>query len=127
MNAHKPHITPLVIYLGVALILLFLTVVTVWVAGFHLGPFNLFVAIAIATVKAGFVGMIFMHLLYDNKFYLMIFLSSILFLAIFISLTMLDTMRRGDIHPEYAKPINAQSYIYDSKQESVTDTTGTQN
>jgi cytochrome c oxidase subunit 4 len=112
MSAQKPHITPLIIYLGVGATLLFLTVLTVWAAGVELGAFNLFVAMTIATVKAALVGLIFMHLAYDNKFYTMIFLSSILFLAIFISLTMLDTMRRGDIDQAQAMPIKAQVIKY---------------
>ena len=113
MSSHKPHITPISVYLAVGTTLLFLTIVTVWVAGYHLGPFNLIVAMAIATSKGALVCMFFMHLLYDNKFYLMIFLSSLLFLAIFISLTMLDTMRRGDIEMQQAKPIKQQAAMYD--------------
>lgn len=112
MDAHKPHITPLIIYLGVGATLLVLTLITVWAAGIELGAFNLIIAITIATIKAALVGLIFMHLLYDNKFYLMIFLSSIMFLAVFISLIMLDTLRRGDIDRAQAKPIKAQTVIY---------------
>lgn len=122
MNAQKPHVTPLIIYLGVGATLLFLTAATVWVAGYHLGAFNLFIAISIATVKAALVGLIFMHLAFDNKFYAMIFLSSILFLAIFISLTMLDTMRRGDIDQAQAMPIKAQVVKYST---STADSTST--
>jgi len=114
MDAYKPHVTPLIIYLGVGATLLALTGVTVWAAGYHLGAFNLFIAITIATVKAALVGLIFMHLLYDNKFYMMIFLSAIMFLAVFISLTMLDTMRRGDIDLQQARPIKAQAIIYEN-------------
>lgn len=121
-QVHHPHITPLAIYLGVGAALLILTVITVWVAQFHFGPLNLFVAMAIATVKAALVGLIFMHLLYDNKFYLMIFLSSILFLAVFIAITMLDTMRRADIYQEVAKPIREQAIFYDSQGQSSSDT-----
>jgi cytochrome c oxidase subunit 4 len=122
MSTHKPHVTPLIIYLGVGATLLVLTGVTVWAAGYHLGAFNLFVAIAIATVKAALVGLIFMHLAYDNKFYTMIFLSAIMFLAIFISLTMLDTMRRGDIDQVLAKPIKSQAVIYQNPSADSTKT-----
>lgn len=114
MRTHKPHVIPLSVYLGVGATLLFLTAVTVWVAGYHLGVFNLLVAMLIATLKAALVGLIFMHLFFDNKFYMMIFLSSIMFLGIFISLTMLDTMRRGDIDPTIATPIQQQAVIYEN-------------
>ena len=104
-SAHVHHVIPLKIYLGIGATLLVLTIVTVAVALVDLGPFNLIVAMAIATVKASLVAMIFMHLYYDNKFYLMIFLSSLLFVGIFISITMIDTLRRGDIYPELGGPI----------------------
>jgi cytochrome c oxidase subunit 4 len=120
MDAQKHHITPLIIYLGVGATLLFLTVVTVWSAGLESGVFKLFIALTIATIKAALVGLIFMHLLYDNKFYMMIFLSSIMFLAIFISLTMLDTLRRGDIDSELAEPIRAQAVIYTQNVSTAT-------
>ncbi len=116
ISPHKPHITPLIIYLGIGAALLLLTIVTVEVAGFDLGPLNLIVAMAIATFKAALVAMVFMHLWYDNKFYLMIFLSSLLFLAVFISITMLDTLRRGDIYHEFGKPIKEQAVIYDAPE-----------
>ena len=114
MSAHKPHVIPLSVYLGVGTALLFLTAITVWVAGYHLGVFNLLVAMLIASVKAALVGLIFMHLFFDNKFYMMIFLSAVMFLGVFISLTMLDTMRRDDIDPTTARPIKPQAVIYEN-------------
>ena len=110
-GAHAPHIIPLQVYLGIGSALLFLTIVTVLVAQVHLGPFNLIVAMAIATIKASLVAMVFMHLFYDNKFYLMIFLSSLLFLSVFISITLLDTLRRDDIKNNFPKPAQQQVIV----------------
>jgi cytochrome c oxidase subunit 4 len=106
------HILPLRIYLGVGAALLVLTAITVTISFIHLGPFNLVVALSIATIKAILVALFFMHLLYDNKLYLLIFTFALLILGIFIILTLFDTMQRGDIYLEVAKPIQEQSVIY---------------
>ena len=58
--------------------------------------------------------MYFMHLKYDNKLYLIFFISSLFFLAAFIIITMFDTLRRGDIYEIKAEPIDKNSSIYDS-------------
>ena len=96
----KIHVMPLRIYIGVGLSLLCLTGVTVTAYYIDLGhpTRNLIVAILIATIKASLVALFFMHLWYDNKIYMLIFLGAILFLGIFIVFTMFDTMRRDDIY-----------------------------
>ena len=111
---HSEHILPLRVYLTVGAILLFMTGVTVAVSFVPLGPFNLVVAMGIATFKGILVGMFFMHLLYDNKLFATIFLAAITFLAIFIVLIMFDTQRRGDIYDYVAKPIKEQAVIYEN-------------
>ena len=44
----------------------------------------------IATVKAALVCTFFMHLLWDKKFHAVLFLTSVLFLILFLSLTSND-------------------------------------
>ena len=51
------------------------------------------IALGIATLKASLVALYFMHLRYDNPFYAVVFLAALLFLAIFLSLTLLDTFQ----------------------------------
>jgi cytochrome c oxidase subunit IV len=111
-SKHQEHILPVSTYLGVGAALLVLTALTVWVSQFHFGEWNLIVAMAVAVTKALLVAFIFMHLLYDNKVYLVIFTSSILFLGIFIVLTMFDTMRRDDIYDFVERPIHPKASIY---------------
>ncbi len=53
-----------------------------------------------------------MHLRYDNKLFGTILVLSILFLALFIGFTMIDTMFRGEIEPIEGPPINRQSEMY---------------
>lgn len=113
-TSHKHHILPLSIYLGVGAALIVLTSITVTVSFYDFGPYNLLVAMIIAAIKASLVALFFMHLKYDNKLYMVIFVSSIIFLAAFVILTMFDTLRRDDIYRIESKPVNKQAVIYDN-------------
>lgn len=108
------HILPLKTYLIVGAVLLVLTGITVSVAQINLGPYNLVVALTIATIKAVLVAFFFMHLLYDNKLYLFIYTSALFFLGIFIIFTLFDTMRRGDLYQDVAAPIEEKAIIYET-------------
>lgn len=111
-DAHGEHVVPLKIYLGVAGSLFFLTMLTLAMSYVDLGPYNMLVAMLIAGLKASLVALIFMHLLWDNKFLMTIFLTALLFLAIFIGITLMDTLHRGDIYQQSAGPIHPQSEMY---------------
>ncbi len=113
-STHSAHIIPLSVYLTIASILLFLTFVTVWVASINFGAYNLVIAMFIAAVKASLVALFFMHLKYDNKVYMIILLISIIFLAIFITFTMLDTLQRGAIYDQKAGQIRESATMYDT-------------
>lgn len=84
---------------GTLLVLTFLTVAVTWINIPE--PFNVVVAIAIAILKAALVAMFFMNLYWDSKFNTVVFLMSILFLIIFVSITLLDTMFRDAGLPVY--------------------------
>jgi cytochrome c oxidase subunit 4 len=85
------HVTPVRLLLGVWGALMVLTVITVAVTSIDLGSrINLTVAMAIATVKAGLVVTYFMHLRWDRPFNTLVFLGSLLFVSLFISMTLLD-------------------------------------
>ena len=112
MDGHKIHITPIKTYLAIATLLLILTIITVAVSFVDLGAYNVTVALAIASVKALLVAFFFMHLFYDNKIYLIIFSMALLFLTIFLTLTMFDTTTRGAIDKDKASPINKEATIY---------------
>ncbi len=109
------HVTPLKIYLGTGSALLILTAVTVAVSRINLGGWNVVVALGIATLKASLVALFFMHLLYDKKIYLTIFLISIVFLGVFLILTMFDTMERGTVYEILANPVNPEAVIYQNQ------------
>ena len=93
------HVMPIPVLLAVFALLMILTVATVSATWIDLGGANLWIAMGIATVKAAFVALYFMHLRYDHPFNALIFMAALLFLALFISLTLLDTL-------EYQPSIN---------------------
>ena len=88
------HIVPFKTYLNVLLILLGLTIVTVLVSLVDFGILNLLISMGIATAKATLVLMYFMHLKYDDRTYLVIFLVGIFFLVIIFLFSMFDIVTR---------------------------------
>jgi cytochrome c oxidase subunit IV len=85
------HLTPVRLLVGVFGILMVLTAITVAATYVDLGPrMNLIIAMVIATVKAGLVVTYFMHLRWDRPFNTLVFLGSLLFVSLFISMTLLD-------------------------------------
>lgn len=85
------HITPVPLLLGIFVLLIFFTVLTVAVTYVDLGPANIWIALGVAVVKAGLVALYFMHLRYDSPFHGLILVSAFLFLAIFIGISLMDT------------------------------------
>ena len=109
------HILPLKIYFAVAVLLIILTGITVGASFINFGPFNVTIALAIASVKALLVAFFFMHLFYDNKIYLIIFSIALIFLTIFLTLTMFDTTTRGAIYNEKEGLIKKEAPIYQNQ------------
>jgi cytochrome c oxidase subunit 4 len=98
-HSHSHHfILPVKTAVGIGSALLVLTVVTVAIARVDLGAFNFFIAMLVATTKAALVGLFFMGLAYDKRENAMIFLTSFLFLGIFMCLTSTDLFFRGDVY-----------------------------
>lgn len=100
MNSHEtyddrahggPHVMPVGVLIAVFAALLVLTFITVAVTRVDLGPLNIWIAMGVATAKASLVALYFMHLKYDHRFNLLIFLASFLFVGLFVGITMLDT------------------------------------
>ncbi len=85
------HVVPLRVLAMVFGALVVLTIFTVAVTAIDLGSStNLTVAMVIATIKASLVIAVFMHLWYDRSINLLLFLTSVLFVILFISLSMMD-------------------------------------
>lgn len=86
------HVVPVPVLLAVFTSLMVLTVLTVAVTFVDLGSFNLWIALGVATAKGSLVVLYFMHLRYDSHFHSIVFVSAIVFLFLFLGITILDTI-----------------------------------
>lgn len=103
MSEQHHHIVPFKTILTIGAILVFLTILTVFIGYLHLpNPYNVIFGIGIAVVKASLVVMFFMNLYWERrKFNIMVFLAGIVFLSVFTGLTLLDTLHRAHIVPGF--------------------------
>jgi cytochrome c oxidase subunit 4 len=102
------HVVPIRILAGVGLALAVFTILTVAVTRVDLGAsWNLFVAMAIATIKGSLVVLYFMHLRWDRPFNAVVLISALVFLFLFISFALMDTISyERDLIPGYAPDLN---------------------
>ncbi len=91
------HILPKATLFQVFGALIVLTIITVAVAYVPLGPLNIPVAVGIAASKATLVVLFFMHLKYDNPVNALTFTIGLIFVGLFIGITLVDTMFWGDL------------------------------
>ena len=95
MSGHGHDHTKL--YLATLGGLILLTFITVGASYVDFGSANVVIAMAIATVKASFVALIFMHLKDDKPVNAVIFTSSLVFLGVFLGFCMLDADSRDKV------------------------------
>lgn len=108
----KPHVHSVWLYWGVFFALVVLTVVTVMLAGFDFGKLNIVVTLLIASTKASLVLAIFMHLAFDNKFFLVVAATSLVFLSLFILFPLLDLGSRADLDPAQKNFLPRDEKVY---------------
>lgn len=85
------HVASKPMLLTVFFALVSLTALTIWQGTqLELGRMELVVVLTIATAKAALVVLFFMHLRYDKPLNAVAFLSSLLFVALFLGLTLAD-------------------------------------
>jgi cytochrome c oxidase subunit IV len=101
------HVHPASTYVKIFAALVFLTLVTVGLSRIHLGNWNFFIAVVVATIKASLVATFFMHLKDDNKFNVLIFVGSLIFMGVFFVYTMNDTQHRGQWDESYGTKVYA--------------------
>jgi cytochrome c oxidase subunit 4 len=85
------HPAPLPLLFIVFGALIFLTVATVVMSSIPLGEFGFIIAMIIATMKAFLVCAFFMHMWWDKGLNILVFFSSLIFVTLFIGMTLLDT------------------------------------
>lgn len=94
MTEEKHHIVGYKLFTKIWVVLLILTAVTVLVAQVDLGYFNVIVALTVASTKALFVILYFMHLKYEPGVFKIMVIICFVTLAIFIGLTFFDVAYR---------------------------------
>lgn len=97
------HVVPMKVLIAVWAALLVLTILTVAAIKVDLGSLNLWIAMAIATLKASLVVLYFMHMRYDRPFNAIVFVTALLFVMLFVSIAMLDSKAyEPELVPGYA-------------------------
>ena len=89
------HIVSPKVYLTIFLALMVCTTLTVWAAFIDLGPWNIVIALTIATFKASLVVLFFMHARYSPKRTQMVIICSVFWLGIMLFMTMSDYISRA--------------------------------
>jgi len=100
-NGH--HIVSPKIYAAILAALLLFTWLTVQAAKIDLGPWNIVLALLIATIKMSLVILFFMHGKYSPKRTQIVIVSGFFWLAIMLGLTLTDYTTR---HPEPSRSAN---------------------
>jgi cytochrome c oxidase subunit 4 len=77
------------------LALLGLALATTLIGYLDLGPFNMIIAIAIATIKAGLIASFFMHALFEGRVVRIILAGGVVWFLFMVSLTLCDYATRG--------------------------------
>ena len=98
---HFAHTVSPALLITVFVALLFFTFLTIRLNDFDLGFIEIWISMGIATIKAALVMSIFMHMLHDKKFNLLVFLSSFIFAALFIGFTLMDSQEYNEEVKEY--------------------------
>jgi cytochrome c oxidase subunit 4 len=89
------HIGSIRIYVAVFLVLLIGTILTVMAAFRDLGSLNAPIALTIATIKATFVVLFFMHVKDSSRLTKVTVISGVFWLGILLTLTMTDFLTRA--------------------------------
>lgn len=98
MSDSNHFIVPVKYYIGTFIALLFLTFITVFVAQFDFGSFNIVVAMLVAIAKAALVVLFFMALRWDKGVNIFYLASGLLSIIIFLAFLIGDIKMRGAIN-----------------------------
>ena len=106
------HVSPMSTYNSVIAALFVLTGLTYAVSFASLGSASLAVAMLVALVKASLVVGYFMHLKYDDRYHLFVFLGTILFVGIFFGFTIFDLQSRAALNDEQETFVRTRELDY---------------
>jgi cytochrome c oxidase subunit IV len=88
------HVVPQKIYFLVFATLLCLTLITVDVAFYNFGWLNMYIALAIATIKATVIVLYFMHVKFSSRLIWIFAVAGLFWLVILFTLTFGDYLTR---------------------------------
>jgi cytochrome c oxidase subunit 4 len=88
------HVVPQKIYFLVFATLLCLTLITVDVAFYNFGWLNMYIALAIATIKATVIVLYFMHVKFSSRLVWIFAVAGLFWLVILFTLTFGDYLTR---------------------------------
>jgi len=94
MNEPPHHILSYGKLTAIWLLLLVLTGLTVGITRLELGGYKVVTALAIASIKAGLVIAVFMHMKYEGRLLRWLLFLALLTLAIYIGFTFFDVLYR---------------------------------
>jgi cytochrome c oxidase subunit 4 len=98
-HSSEHHVVPIKYYIGVFILLMVMTVITVAIARYDLesiwGPLNAIVALTIAVIKATAVVLIFMHVRWSSRLTQVIVVSGVFWLLIMLAFTLSDYATRS--------------------------------
>jgi cytochrome c oxidase subunit 4 len=89
------HVVSRGTYFAIFGALMALTILTVWVAYYDLGSWNVIVALSIAVLKGTLVVLYFMHVRYSSKLTWVFVCAGFLWLLILFALTLSDYFTRS--------------------------------
>lgn len=93
-GSHSHYVAPLPVLFATFVALVLLTIFTVWQATqiyVEFGRFETLLTLSIASIKAALVALFFMQLAHDKPMNAIILVSSVVFLALFLSFVLMDT------------------------------------
>ena len=94
-HAHdEPHIVPMSVFIRVWIALLVLTGITVGASVYFPGTIGIIVAMIVTPLKAALILMYFMHLRYEKKVFVYMFMAAMCIFAVFMGLTLIDYLFR---------------------------------
>jgi cytochrome c oxidase subunit 4 len=98
------HVVSPKVYLVILLALMLGTVLTVAAAVKDFGPWNIVIALAIATTKATLVVLYFMHARYSSKRTQLVIVCAVFWLVILLGLTLSDYATRSANGAKFISP-----------------------
>ncbi len=102
-HEQKHHVCSTQTFLAVLMALFFFTFLTVLVSRFDFGGANMWIAMAVASVKAALVMAVFMHLIWDTTINKIFFLASFTFLGLLFLFIFADLLARSDMEKKHGR------------------------